>query len=49
MREVDRYHCDQMLRDRDASKKEAMKEYANSKKYVMEHGMNIGGYLISTK
>ena len=42
MREVERYQSDHMLRDRDASKKAAMKEYADSKKYVKEHGMNIG-------
>ena len=42
MREVKRYHSDQVLGDRDASKKATMKEYADSKKYVKEHGMNIG-------
>ena len=42
MREVERYHSDQVLRDRDESKKAAMKEYADSKKYVKEHSINIG-------
>ena len=46
MREVERYHSDQVLRDRDASKKAAMKEYADSKKYVKEHGMNIGDMVL---
>ena len=46
MREVERYHSDQVLRDRDASKKAAMKKYADSKKYVKEHGMNIGDMVL---
>ena len=46
MREVERYHSDQVLRDRDASKKAAMKEYADIKKYANEHGMNIGDMVL---
>ena len=46
MREVERYHSDQVLRDRNASKKAAMKEYADSKKYIKEHGMNIGDMVL---
>ena len=46
MREVERYHSDQVLRNRDASKKAAMRESADSKKYVKEHGMNIGDMVL---
>ena len=35
-----------MLRNRDASKKAAMKEYADSRKYVKEHGMNISDMVL---
>ena len=41
VREVERYHSDKMLRDRDASKKAPMKEHTYSKKHVKEHGINI--------
>ena len=46
MREVERDHSNQMLPDRDALKKAAMKEYADGKKYVKEHGMNIGDMVL---
>ena len=46
LREVERYHSDQMLRDRDAPKKAAMKEYADSREYVKKHGMNIGDMVL---
>ena len=46
MREVEKHHSDQVLRDRDASRKAATKEYADSKKYVKEHGMNIGDMVL---
>ena len=46
VREVERYHSYQMLPDRKAPKKAAMKKYADSKKYVKEHGMNIGNMVL---
>ena len=54
MREVERYHSDQVLRDRDASKKAAMKEYADSSCHlwhgsrgvILKNGKNLNKLLV---